>query len=152
MPRNHTDLTLQIIAIVTLAIFLSLTFGFGGNSQCLKYLGCNMGFFGFDAVWHFFGGIFIASTIVLIERMFPRLDFFQEDKLKNYIIFIALVVMIAVGWEMLEFTHDHVLGEIPYVRDIKILELQSVAQPSNPDTMGDLFFDIWGGLAASLFI
>lgn len=107
----------------------------------MRNLGCNYGFFGYDALWHLIGGILAGSAFVLISGKRPR-----------YFALLAIVTLASVGWEALEFGHDKVFNRIPVINKIEFLHFERVAQPSNADTVGDLLFSIAGAAIAGLFI
>ena len=120
------------------------------NEMCYYYLGCNVGFFGYDAIVHLVGGILIVLSLLWLMRRFPSLDILHDnDFSKNFLIVLALVALIGVGWEIMEFSFDHwrmvVLNE-------NLINPNTLAQPSNGDTMGDLVFGLFGGTITMLIM
>ena len=144
--RNHWlgVLVLCVILIFLFAVFVvGDWFGWIGNSQCFQYLGCNIGFFGYDALTHFLGGTVEVSLILWLMIRFPRVNIFHENFWKNFVILLALVALIGVGWEILEFSYDHI--RIFLLHD-NLLNPNRLFQPSNRDTIGDLTFGLLGAL------
>jgi len=151
---DHRDDRLQIAFSVLFAVFIlmslgSKTFGWMRDATCLPYLGCNVGFFGYDALVHFVGGITLAVCVVWLMRRHPKASLFQGKLWKNILMILALVALIGVCWECLEFAFDHVRMDIFHMN---LVSPNQMAQVSNSDTMGDLTFDILGALVASFFL
>ncbi len=117
-------------------------FGLMDNSLCFKYLGCNAGFFGYDAFVHFLGGIMETVFILWLARKSPKFNFLQKNFLKNAVLLVALVALLSVGWEIGEFGFDHVRMDILH-QDL-LHPTNRLRQASNSDTMGDLFFTLFG--------
>ncbi len=136
--------------LVSLFCFVFVIVGgafWGGNATtCFQFIGCNAGFFGYDAIEHLFSGILEAVFIVWLGRRYSKFDFYhKKDFFKNVVVIFSIVVLIGFGWEVLEFGHDHMLNRAFTFNAIGLLR-PSMAQPSNSDTMGDLTFDLLGGL------
>ena len=116
--------------------------GWMENSICFKYLGCNAGFFGYDALVHFLAGMMEAVFILWLAKKFPKFNFLQRSFWKNAIILIALVTLLGVGWEFLEFGYDQ--ARINLLHHDLLHPTNSLRQAGNTDTMGDLFFGLLG--------
>ncbi|MBI4085951.1 MAG: hypothetical protein HY433_01760 [Candidatus Liptonbacteria bacterium] len=126
--------------------------GWMENSLCFKYLGCNVGFFGYDALVHFLAGIMEAVFILWLAKKFPKFDFFSQPNtdsplteknfLKNAVTLIALVALLSIGWEFLEFGYDQ--ARINVFHHDLLYPTNSLRQAGNADTMGDLFFSLLG--------
>ncbi len=154
----HSHIT--ILAIITSAIFLVTTIlgeGIGGslaaNPSCYPYLGCTSGFFGYDAIEHLLFGIAGTFVLVWLFKKFPHYSLLNTIRWKNILMFIALIVLISVLWEFLECAHDVFRISILHqpLTNVK-LHLNLLDQPSNLDTMGDLFFGLFGSVIAFFFL
>lgn len=118
-------------------------FGWMDNSLCFKYLGCNAGFFGYDALVHFFGGMMETIFILWLAKKSPKFNFFLSQRLrKNFIILFALIALLSVGWEFMEFGYDRARMDV-FHEDL-LHPTNRLRQASNSDTMGDLFFGLFG--------
>jgi len=120
------------------------------NALCFRYLGCNAGFFGYDAAVHFLAGVFEAVLLVWLCQRFPRFCVLHEDSIrKNILVIVSLVVLLTLGWELWEFSVDHlrmdVLGE-------NLSNPNVLGQPSGSDTMGDFAFGAVGALVGALVV
>lgn len=118
--------------------------GLINNERCFKYLGCNAGFFGFDAVIHFFGGILCVAFVLWFIHRYPKLNILHETFWKNAVILLAIAALVGFCWEVLEFSVDHFrMYELH-----QSLSMKDSAQVSNSDTMGDLTFGLLGSCSA----
>lgn len=120
------------------------------NGKCFQYLGCNIGSFGYDAVVHFFSGIFEAILLIWLCHRFPKTNILHEDSAwKNILVLIAFVALLAVGWELLEFAADHFRI---YILHQNLTHPNILAQPNNTDTMGDFIFGLFGAFVGALLV
>lgn len=89
-----------------------------------------------DIPMHFFGGFLIAMLFIWLDLKFKisnNLSFF-----KLLLITLSFVSFIGVLWEFQEFLYDiFISSKIP----------DMILQTSAADTIKDLFFDLFGGLA-----
>ncbi len=137
-----------IIAFVFVSSFIILgLLGIRGptfidNQKCYQLLGCNMGFFGYDALLHFLSGFMNASLIIYLMRKYPALNFFRREFWKNALTVVSMVALIALLWEIGEFGHDQYRMK---VLNINLTNPDRLDQASNSDTMGDMTFSIIGG-------
>jgi len=126
----------------------------GANYQCLRFIGCTDGFFGFDAVEHLLSGFVLTLLLALVFRRFTKISPLAglDPKWKQAFVLIAVMAVIAVCWEFAECAHDvfrlAVLHEPLY--SVK-LHIDLLDQPSNLDTMGDLAFNMLGSVVAVFF-
>lgn len=137
----------------TLIIISSVLIAFGHFFGVFFGWYWNPGYWWLDIILHFLGGFFVASFVWWFGNKFPQLDIFHRDDdfqplknniFKNFIIFIAISVLIGVFWEFFEFGYDYFLidsGRFVYL---------DYAQLSKSDTMGDLFMDFAGATVAAL--
>ena len=117
------------------------------NTTCYKYLGCNAGFFGYDAIQHLLFGPFLLFAIIWFCKKFPKYSILQKERWKNIVILIAIITFVALLWELCEFVHDSYNVTILHERLFNYrLHINSLDQPSNQDTMGDMFFNIFGAV------
>ena len=160
--KNNFHHTLAIWVTIFLSIFLiTCVFGeglggsLGLNHSCLKYIGCSVGFFGYDAIEHFLFGVTATLSLVLLFEISPKYSILDLNSKywKNILIIIISVMFISVLWEFLECAHDvfrsNLLNQILINRKLNINLLD---QPNNLDTMGDLFFSLIGSIIPFFFI
>lgn len=144
----------DVAALVPIIVWPAVTsYGefFNGalNSTCYPYLGCDAGFFGYDALEHFLFGFAAVWVIVWLCRKFPRRSILTAEHWKSGLILVASAMLIAVFWEMGEFLRDAYLLDIARERLFDLqLHINYLAQPSNFDTMGDLTLNLLGSLLA----
>ncbi len=138
---------LTIAVIITVCIFLLgwILGSYGpdlmSSAVCYTLLGCNAGFFGYDAVLHFVSGIMDVLLILWVTRQFPQVNLFHDRYWKNALIILALVAFIAVTWETIELAHDQFLMKV-FHENLRVPN--HLTQPSNDDTMGDMIFSLVG--------
>ncbi len=149
---NRTDKILGLAGIFMVVIFLlGWALGIRGpilidNYKCYALLGCNMGFFGYDAVLHFWSGIMDVVLIIWLTRNFPALNIFRKQQWKNFLITISLVAFISVAWEIGELGHDQYRMKVLHqdLLNENLITPNHLDQPTNNDTMGDMTFAIIG--------
>ena len=124
----------------------SKEFGWMRNETCLPYLGCNIGFFGYDALVHFVSGITIAVGLSWLARKHHEWSLFHGGFWKNVLVIMALAALIGVTWEMLEFIFDHVRMDLFHMN---LVNPNVMSQASDSDTMGDLSFGLLGAFLSS---
>ncbi len=163
MNTQHPGKKLKIILWGAIILFILLEY-IGGNivhldglklmanGLCFRTLGCNNGFFGYDALVHFSGGFLEAASIFFLANTYPTISPFvrAEEKyacIKNFIIFLGMLAVLGYGWELIEFIFDQVRMGIFHMQ---LLVPNELAQPTNADTMGDIFFGICGGVFNAL--
>ena len=141
------DSRLGVLLVASVSVFIlfevvgGIVFGLMQNYHCFKYLGCNAGFFGYDAFIHFLAGMMELVFILWLAKKSPKFNFFHEDIRKNIIILISLVALVAVSWEIWEFSGDRLRIVLSHQ---DLLHPNRLFQPSNSDTMGDLCFTLFG--------
>ncbi len=147
-----SDRLLGTAAIFVIAIFLlGWALGIRGpilidNYKCYALLGCNMGFFGYDAALHFWSGIMDVVLIIWLTRKFPSFNLFHRRFWKNFLIIISLVAFISVAWEFGELCHDQYRMKVLH---INLTTPDHLDQPTNDDTVGDMTFAIVGAAMAA---
>ena len=145
--RSTIDIALLLGALIFAATIIAGQIWANDNTACVKFLGCGNGFFGYDALEHFFWGFLAVAFIIRICIKFPPLNLLHNDALwKNVLLLLALLTLLSVGWELLEYVRDHILTQFAFFNKLAFLKPHSLAQPSNVDTMGDLTFDLLGGI------
>lgn len=98
-----------------------------------------------DIPQHFLFGILSGITFYWFAYKLPRIVNLSGNKFFIALLVVSWAVFLGMLWEFLEFTRDFIL--IDYLRhNIR------PAQLSNADTMGDLFFDLLGGLSLAIFM
>ncbi len=148
LPRVKTLFASSVILFV--AALIAEGFWFGNNHYCYTSLGCNAGFFGFDALVHFSSGIAEASLIIWLAKNYKKVNFFDGNSCRNIVILVALVALLGIGWELLELGHDLIVTNTTVFSSLPFFGPENIAQPSGSDTMGDLSLDLLGALVFSL--
>jgi hypothetical protein len=150
-PNNDSTkqsiLGFVLVAVVILFLLASLGGNLSGlmnNDACYTYLGCNAGFFGYDAIVHMVSGVMNIFILIYIMRTWPKFNFLTGSYWKNMLILVAFALVIGLCWEWGEFAADHFKM---IVLHMNIINPNRQYQPSNGDTMGDLFF---GGIGATI--
>ena len=145
---DHNNQILKRFTIIFVVIFLILSVFLGTfgpqlmiDGKCYPFLGCNSGFFGYDALVHFISGIMDAALIIFLFKKFSSTNLFNGNFHKNLIIIVSIVISISFLWEVIEFSHDQLRMK---VLNIDLVSLNKLDQPSNEDTMGDITFSIIG--------
>ena len=141
-PTKHLAVTSVIWAGAQ--FWVGSFLGLMDNARCFKYLGCNEGFFGFDAVVHFLAGILYITFVLWLFHRYPKFNILHKNFWKNVVILLAISVFTGLCWEIFEFGVDHlriyVFHQTP--------SIQYLFQASNSDTMGDLIFGLLGSCSA----
>lgn len=147
-PSNRSKKRLVFTAVA----FAGVQFGMGdilgllSNSMCFPYLGCNVGFFGFDALIHFVGGAFLTTLILWLGERYKKFDLLQDNFWKTVLILLALIAFFGVVWEIWEFAIDHF--RMLVLHENLLYPVNRLNQPTNGDTIGDLTFNFLGALVA----
>lgn len=156
--KGDLDFRAVLAASATAVFLLACVFGeglggsWGSNTACSPIFGCTSGFFGFDAVEHFLFGVAAAWILVWIFKARPRFSLLHGTRWKNVLTVVAIVALVSVGWEHLEMLHDLFRTDILHQSLVNFrLHINLLDQPTNLDTLGDLFFAIVGSFIASLF-
>lgn len=98
-------------------------------------------FFGeFDSVLHGVGGLLVGLVAARYIFGAAHTEFFSSKRLHYIIVIVSFTVLVGVLWEFSEFLSDQLLSPPALLR----------SQPSIGDTMFDLFFDMIGGIVASV--
>jgi len=156
IKENHSHA--GILAFISMTVWIMIIlYGefFGGvpNSACYPYLGCDSGFFGYDALEHFLFGFAMVWMIVWLCQKFPTYSILNETYWKSALVLAALAVSIEVVWEIGECFRDAYLLDIAHEQLLNLrLHINYLAQPSNFDTMGDMAFNMLGSLLALPFM
>lgn len=139
------------VAISVITFFILSILGNHGpvlmsNDKCYPFLGCNIGFFGYDVLVHFVSGIMEATLIILIMRKFLVINLFHNCFWKNLLIVISLVLLIAFCWKFGELCHDQFRMKVLHEN---LITPNNLDQPTNNDTMGDTTFSLLGATIIS---
>jgi len=125
----------------------------GSNYQCLRFIGCTTGFFGFDAIEHFMSGASFLLLIALFMRKYPKYSLLVGNRFKDAFVLVCVLALIAVCWEIGECAHDYFRVVFLHEQLFSVrLHINVLDQPSNLDTVGDLFFNTLGAIVASFFM
>lgn len=143
--RNTPGLDTLLVLLVSIWILVWFVggnvFGLLNNSLCFNYLGCNAGFFGYDILVHFLAGMMEIVFILWLTKKSAKFNFLGENLWKNILLLIALMALLSISWEMYEFICDHLRMNVLHQN---LLNQNRLWQASNSDTMGDLFFGLFG--------
>ena len=90
---------------------------------------------------HFMGGFWTALLIIWIKNIAPGI-FGKSNFIGDFIIVLGFTAFIGVLWEFFEFSVDLFIIIKNGLPDLWI------SQQGLTDTMGDLLFDLLGGLLA----
>jgi hypothetical protein len=150
------DRRLTVFLSVATVVWFALTVlgefitGWATNNICYKYLGCNDGFFGYDAMEHLLFGFALLTFMLWLAGRFPSFSLIARTRIKTIVTLIAYVALAAVVWEMFECGWDQYRVVILHETLFSFkLHIDALSQSSNLDTMGDISFSLFGALVAS---
>ncbi|MFA6601940.1 MAG: hypothetical protein WCT02_03750 [Candidatus Paceibacterota bacterium] len=151
VSRSNDFIKTISFALIALFLLVWILGSFGphliANHKCYAFFGCNGGFFGFDAFQHFLSGPMDVALIIWLSRKHEKVNLFQEKFWKNFLIIVAIVALVAVLWEIIEYGHDEfrmdVLGR-------NLTSPNLLDQPTNSDTMGDMTMTLVGASLAAV--
>ena len=153
MFRRSAFLSLGLLTLFVGTIYAIVTFlgecypSWATTPVCYRFLGCNVGFGGYDAAEHFLFGVAFTLFIIWLSRRYARFSFDGYSAWRTILFIISFVALISVCWEFYECAYDafrqNILHEVLFNFRLHINFLD---QPSNIDTMGDLFYDIFGAI------
>jgi len=98
-----------------------------------------------DIPQHFFGGVLAALIFYLITYAYPRFFKLNSNFPIPIILVVGWVALLGVLFELMEFSYDSIIfgylgiGNFP-------------SQLGLRDTIGDLFFDLIGGMSLAIFM
>ncbi|MFA5945446.1 MAG: hypothetical protein WC802_00850 [Patescibacteria group bacterium] len=122
-------------------------FGFTLAIYFINFFGAKAGVYGvwpyFDIPMHFLGGASIAVMGLVAWDMglgYGKRSLSSIPFLVKTVAVIGFVAIVGIVWEWYEFIHDFARAFTQVVF--------TPAQPSIGDTMKDLFFDLFGAMAA----
>jgi len=150
IPRARM-LSVQLASVSAIWILISLGgevfFGWAANGTCSIYLGCVDGFAGYDAFEHLLFGIAAAFAVLWLCERYPNLSILPSSRWKAALVIVAVVALLSVCWEILEYMHDAVSLDIFHepLRNFR-LHINNLDQPTNGDTVGDLTFALLGSI------
>ena len=94
-----------------------------------------------DIPMHFMGGFWVALLTIWLMKVAPGI-FGKPSVLGDLIIILGFTALIGILWEFMEFSIDILIIAKNGLPEIWRTQLGLT------DTMGDLFFDLLGGLVA----
>ena len=153
MERHIRNMKTPLFAAVVFLTGLFLLESPGGNfigwmdnDVCYRIWGCNAGFFGFDFLVHLTSAAAMATLIAWLMKHYDFLNISHGGFFAKFVVIIACVALFGVMWETGEFIHDR------YQTNILQEDLRNpvnlLDQPSNADTVGDLFASVSGAALA----
>lgn len=95
-----------------------------------------------DIPMHFLGGFWAAMIFVFLDSKF-KLGILKKKFFLNLLLIVSFVALIGVLWEFFEFSYDYFSNS---------MEISEIAQQGLTDTIGDLFFDLFGGIVFSFLV
>ena len=120
---------------------------FMDNSKCFQYLGCNMGFFGYDALTHFISSVMISSFVVWLMKKKIQINILHDSFFRNLVVIITIMMFITFSWEFAEYSRDQFRIKVLHEN---ITHPNCRDQASDSDTMGDMTFSILGATFTSI--
>jgi len=99
---------------------------------------------GFDKFMHLLGGMWLGCLAMWYVNFYKKLDLLRFDNFFQIMAATGAAALGGVLWEGFEFVLDAYLNTISRYVDFM--------QPNILDTMGDLVFDLWGGLIAGVIL
>jgi hypothetical protein len=103
--------------------------GFINNAYCYPLLGCNAGFFGYDAAVHWVSGTVIGLGLLWLNR-------------RSAWKFALASLAVALGWEFLEWSYD-TIRRVAFHMDL-LHPANILTQPTPIDTLGDMAMGLLG--------
>lgn len=97
-----------------------------------------------DIPQHFGAGVLAALTFYWLSYRFRNALNLERNPSFTLLLVLSWTALLGVSWEFFEFIHD----EMVMFFGLKF----QLAQLSNFDTMKDLFNDLMGGLALTIFM
>lgn len=156
-PVTGTFLNANVMAFTPAFIWAAITsydelFNGVTGTGCDTIFGCYDGFFGYDGLGHFLFGFAAVWVVLWLCKRYSSYSIVSSELWKSALTVVAVVMLLAVVWEMLEFFRDAFLLDIVLqsLEDIRI-RISLLSQPSNLDTMGDLILSLIGSLLALPF-
>lgn len=147
IPHTPKDRLLGILALASLFLFLVVSIGGNltglmNNDACYALLGCNIGFFGYDALVHFVSGMMEVFVFLWLMRAYPVVHILNDAFWKNVFILLIFAAMAGSIWEIGEFAGDFIKTHLYHINIYA--PTNRMYQPNNSDTMGDMTFGLLG--------
>jgi hypothetical protein len=133
------------IFVINIFLVATLVFELMPNSLCLNYLGCNGGFFGFDAYRHLYSGMVVGFIILWFFLIHRKSTFFPLSISKQILFMIIAASIFCILWEAGEYIQDRI--RIAFFDPTAVVN-NRLSQPSVADTIGDSIFSLLGYLSA----
>lgn len=95
-----------------------------------------------DIPMHFLGGVFVAVVFLWLVKRFPGHFDMSRNFFVTSIFLLGFVALTGILWEFSEFLYDLVIISKGW---------ESFAGQGARDMIGDLFFDLLGGLTIAVF-
>ena len=125
--------TIQLAVALTFVHVLAVVFGWYHSYPWI------------DAPQHFFGGVLAALIFYWVNFRYPQFFRIVPGALAPMLLVISWAVFLGVLFEFTEFLYDRIA--------VDYLNLTyRYTQLGLADTMGDLFFDILGGLSLGILM
>lgn len=153
LPNKSLTVALFVLlGVFAAAIFLGNYLILADNWVC-SAIGCNFGFFGYDTVvQHFTAGILGVVILVWFVHSFLKLNVLGQGFSRNLLVIAAIVGLVGICWELFEFIQDIIRIKLFSLNNADAAIRNYLAQPSSADTVGDLTFDVLGGLVGTLLV
>lgn len=148
--KNHT---LSYVVLASgLTLFVVWFFGhyephYILNDRCFRLLGCNIGFFGYDALIHLLSSIFEAAGVIWLMKKIPKINVLKYNLWKNIAVLIFIVFLLGVAWEICEFVSDEIRLSST---NPALVHSNFFDQPSRKDMMGDMTLSVLGAFITAL--
>lgn len=118
--------------------------GYMAVDACFAYIGCNASYFGYDGVVHWIAGLAIG-VVILLSLLWHYQKVPPPHKVwKTVGVIFLLAVLVAIGWELVEYFAD----------SLQIIILKPINgdryQLSVADTIGDIVVSVLGSLMTAV--
>ncbi len=144
-------LLLSIISIFLILEFIGEIYpDWIANSLCFRVIGCNAGFFGYDALLHCVSGIAETLTLFWMAERYSRFNVFHSSSIvRSAIMILGIVALLSITWEFIEFSYDSVRMAVFHMN---LLSPNTLSQPTNADTIGDIALGLLGSALTLLLM
>jgi len=111
------------------------------SETCFGVFGCNPGFYGLDGYVHLIFGVSGVFMVLFVMYNFPFMSLLRDRVWRDFFIILSMAALIAVSWELLEFASDQYRTVVLHQ---DLITTHKLAQPTNADTVGDMFYQMLG--------
>jgi hypothetical protein len=146
LRKLHMWAAISILFFLVISIWGNVS-GPMDNDTCYRLLGCNIGFFGYDAFVHFFSGVMDVIAFLWVISLMPKLYILNDAFWKNVFILVLVAAFVGSLWEVGEFIIDYI--KVNFLHINIFAPVNRMYQPTNSDTIGDMSFNMLGAFIAA---